>query len=305
MVQKKNKNYIMKGIILIITIHLVLVIGCKNSNQEINYPKPLPDSKALTFMPGIVSNEAPDSLDFNSTFSPDGKAFYFSRSVKGKYVIYVSYFNENTWQQPTPATFNDGAYSNADPMFHPDGTLYYMSNRPKNASDTIPDFDIWFIKEDKEHKWSQPENVSAINSDSTEYYVSFAGNGNLYFASDRSGGAGQWDIYVSKYQDGKYLQPENLGLSINSDSTEHDPCVSKDEQLILFTSVGRQDGFGEGDIYYSIKEKGEWGEAKNIGKHINTPTYEYCSYLTADGKFYFYSSKFNIMWINRNYLIKE
>ena len=285
---------------------VIIAAGCADSNSRIAYPGPTPDSSALVFMPGIVSRTENDSLDFNSCFSPDGKAFYFSRSARGKYNIYVSYFKDNKWQQPILAPFTEEKYNEADPMFHPDGSLYFMSNRPKNATDTAPDFDIWVIKQNNKGEWSAPENVTAVNSDSTEYYVSFASNGNLYFASDRNGGAGLWDIYVSKPTNGKYSKPENLGTAIKSDSSEHDPCVSRDEQLLLFTSVGRKDGYGEGDIYFSQKDKdGNWSIAKNIGNYINTPSYEYCSYFSPDGKYYFFSSNFDIKWIDRNYLIKK
>lgn len=269
---------------------------------QIPYPTPLPDSIALTFLPGIVSK---DSLDFNAAFSPDGKSFYFSRSPHHNYDILVSHHDGKRWQEPVLVPFAETAYAEADAVFAPNGNLYYISNRPRNAADTIPDFDIWFVRPLPNGKWSAPENLAIVNTDSTEYYVAFAENGNLYFASSRPGGYGQEDIYVSKLENGHYTTPENLGPTINSPQSEHDPCVTKDEQTLLFTSVGRPDGYGEGDIYYSKKEPGQkWNIAQNIGKHINTPSYEYCSYLTPDGMYFFFSSNYDVKWIDAAYLLK-
>jgi Tol biopolymer transport system component len=266
------------------------------SAVRIPYPAPLPDTVALTFLPGIVSK---DSLDFNAAFSPDGRSFYFSRSPAGGYDILVSKHDGTRWQEAELAPFSEKQYSEADAIFAPDGNLYYISNRPRDAHDTIPDFDIWFVRPLPNGKWSAPENLTIVNSDSTEYYVSFAANGNLYFASSRPGGYGQEDIYVSRYVDGHYTTPVNVGPTINTDHSEHDPCISSDEQTLYFTSVNRSDGYGEGDIYYSKKTPDKkWNIAQNMGPQINTPTYEYCSYISPDGKYFFFSSNYDVKWVD-------
>jgi hypothetical protein len=174
-----------------------------------------------------------------------------------------------------------------------------ISNRPRNEYDTFPDFDIWVVHPEENGKWSAPENIQQVNSDSTEYYVSLAANGNLYFASNRSGGYGSHDIYVSKLIDGKYTTPVNLGPNINSPEMEHDPLILNDEKVILFTSVNRASSFGEADFHYSTRENADqaWPAAFNLGKPFNTPSYEYCPYITPDLKFFFYSSEYDVKWI--------
>ncbi len=281
----------------------ILLMGCATGNKRevtFTYPLPLPDSGALPFLPGIVSR---DSLDFNAAFSPDGKRFYFSRSSKGKWIIFVTECREDKWSKPVIAPFNETEYSQADPFITNDGTLYYISNRPRDAQDTLPDYDIWFIRPQTNGSWTHPENLTTVNTDSTEYYVSLSSNGNLYFASNREGTHGSHDIYVSRYVDGAYLTPENLGGAINSTQMEHDPMISPDERFLIFTSVDRSDSHGEGDLYYSLrKEDGTWSSAKNMGTEFNTSSYEYCSYLTPDGKYLFYSSNYDVKWIDCNHL---
>lgn len=290
----------MKLLISIYIALFLLVAGCASKKEKtIVYPAPLPDSTVLTFLPGIVSS---DSLDFNSAFSPDGKTYYFCRAKKGKWDIYQVALSPAAKYTVTIAPFSEAKYSQADPFVLPDGTIYYISNRPKNESDTLQDYDIWKVHPNPDGTWSAPENIDGVNSDSTEYYVSISANGNLYFASTRKGGYGGLDLYVSKWMNGKYTSPENLGPSINTTTDEHDPLITPDEQSVIFTAYNRADGYGEADLYYSQKNNHQWLPAKNMGKQFNTPTYEYCPNFSPDGKYFFYSSEYNVKWVDSRYL---
>ncbi|MEJ1239204.1 hypothetical protein WBG78_13800 [Chryseolinea sp. T2] len=291
-----NDNLLLlKSLMSVLFVGIIIQCTSQESAWSTEYPEPLPDSAALRFLPGIVSR---DSLDFNSAFSRDGSKFYFAGSAKGKWIIYMSEWKEGTWNKPVLAPFTELDYSQADPFVSADGTIYYISNRPRNATGPAEDFDIWYVRPQRDGSWSKPENLGAVNSDSTEYYVSVADNGNVYFASNRKGSLGDHDIYMSRYEHGKYSTPENLGPSINSLQMEHDPMIAPDESYMIFTSVDRNDSKGSGDLYYSLRNAdGSWSQAKNMGNKVNTDTYEYCSYVTPDGKYLFYSSEFDVKWI--------
>jgi Tol biopolymer transport system component len=274
---------------------LSLLCGCRET-LKIPYPGPYPDSLAIKFLPGLVST---NGLDFNSAFSPDGQSFYFSRSVNGQWDIFVSQYKGRAWSKPVAVSFGDEKYSEADPAFSPDGKLFFISNRPRTTELTRKDFDIWFVEPTDGGMWSKPKNLFQVNSDSSEYYVSFSHTGNLFFGSSRPGGYGGEDIYVSRLRDGLYILPENLGSNINSSESEHDPCVSSDERLIIFKSENREDGFGQADLYFStIDQTGTWMAARNMGASVNTPGYEYCPYFTPDGEYFFFSSQSDIMWMD-------
>lgn len=279
------------------------ILNCSNSKSDllvIQYPNPRPDSVALPFLPGIVCT---DSLDFNLAFSPDGTTIYFSRSKQGKWAILQSKFDGKNWSVPTTASFSESAYSQADPFVAIDGSIYYISNRPKNEKDTLGDFDIWFVQPHDGNRWSHPINVEEINSDSTEYYVSVANNGNIYFASTRAGGYGGHDIYMSKLVNGKYATPENLGSGVNTLADEHDPLILEEEKYLIFNSFARPDSYGEADLYFSSrKPDGSWDNSKNMGSLFNTPTYEYCPNLSPDKKYFFFSSETDVKWVNSNKL---
>jgi Tol biopolymer transport system component len=287
---------------LISLVTIQCVMNKESAAVSYSYPGPRPDSSALPFLPGVVCT---DSLDFNAAFSPDGKSFYFARSKNGKWKIFVTSFDGEQWAPAKLVSFSEDQYSEADPFIKEDGTLFYISDRPRNTADSTRDFDIWFVRPVAGGGWSVPENVEGVNTDSTEYYVSLAGNGNLYFASNREGGFGDHDIYVSKWMEGKYQPPVNLGPAINSIKMEHDPSISPDERFLIFTSVERDDTFGEADLYYSTHTQKGWSPARNMGPRINTPTYEYCSFQTRDGKYFFYSTGFDVKWIDTRFLPAE
>jgi hypothetical protein len=270
--------------------------------RPIPYPAPTPDTTPLVFLPGHISRNG--SLEFNAAFSPDGKSFYFSLSADRQWDIYVSRHDGNAWGPPARAPFSEGNYSEADPVCAPDGKIYFISNRPKGGADKTADFDIWFVEPLTGGGWSPPQNVTELNSDHDEYYISFSSQGDAYFGSDRPGGFGSMDIYVSRRVEGRYLPPENLGPGVNTTESEHDPClVSADGNLLVFKSENRPDGLGEADLYASrLGHDGKWETAVNLGRPINTSAYEYCCYLTPDQRYFFFSSELDIKWVDAAYL---
>jgi hypothetical protein len=284
---------------VILPLFILVLFACKKETV-VSYPSPFPNDELIPFLPGLIGT---DSLEFNSLFSPDGKSFYFSRNEI--HDIYESRFNGKQWGEPTMTSFSEKEFKECDPAFSPDGNrLYYISTRKRDRHDSIDDFDIWYVEKQGEN-WSAPQNLEIVNSDSSEFYVSFADNGNLYFASNRAGGFGSFDIYVSRYVDNAYTPPVNLGRSVNANHFEHDPFISSNERILIYTSVTRTDGYGKGDLYYSLRDKeGNWSAAKNLGPLFNGPEYEFCPYLTKDGKYFFLTRGSDVKWINAQALLK-
>jgi Tol biopolymer transport system component len=279
-----------------------VVTGCLKMNNRKDsefighYPIPLPETKAIQFLPDIVSSP---ELDFNAAFSRDGNTFYFSRSRNRKYIVYETRFEDNRWTRASRSTLFDTLYSNTDPFITRDGSIYFISNRPKDAADTISDYDIYKLPKGA-NGYDSPISLTEINSDSTEYYVSLSENGNIYFASYRDGNL---DLYCSEMTTQGYRQPKNLGL-INSEFDEHDPFIAPDESFILFTS-SRPGGLGEADLYQSHRVNGNWQEPVNMGDLINTASYDYCPYMTPDGKYFFFSSEMDVKWCDTKILLQS
>jgi len=93
----------------------------------------------------------------------------------------------------------------------------------------------------------------------------------LYFSSDRPGGFGGTDIYVSKWTNGKWSEPANLGKDVNSKGNELFPFVDEKGNL-YFSSDGRA-GLGGLDIFYAqLSADGQQGHVvRNLGEPLNSP----------------------------------
>ncbi|HEY1199905.1 MAG TPA: hypothetical protein VGE79_02940 [Niastella sp.] len=272
------------------------ISSCKQNNPpaSIAYPQPSPGTLPRVFLPGLVST---DTLDFNSTFSVDGKTFYFSRSHNRQYVIFETTYMNNKWQEPVISPLFDTLYSNTDPFIAPDSALYFISNRPKDKNDTTADYDIYRLVK-RPNGYGAPEYLNGVNSDSTEYYVSVSRPGNVYFSSYREGNL---DLFVSRKTGTSYEKPVNLGPVINTTYDEHDPLIAPDESFLVFPS-DRPGGLGEADLYISHQTNGQWQQPVALGHGINTKRYEYCPYLTPDGKYFFFSSEYQVKWLSADVL---
>jgi len=188
-----------------------------------------------------------------------------------------------------------GNYSDIEPAFSTDGnTLYFVSNRPLQKDSAIKDFDIW--KTEKINGiWSEPKNLGVpVNTDANEFYPSVTDNGHLYFTSAYKNAKGKEDIWLSKLVDGKYITPELLSDSVNSELYEFNAFVSPDDSYIIFTSFGREDDLGGGDLYISKRDaNGNWTKAKNLGNKINSKGLDYCPFVSFDKKYLFFTSDRN------------
>lgn len=247
---------------------------------------------------GIVST---DSLDFSAAFSPGGSVFYFCRYENRLTKIY-------SWRkgsQPEIVPFSKTSYSDADPAFAPNGELYFISTRPKDAADTTKDYDIWKVKPLPGGGWSEPVNVEALNSPQNEFYISFTKNGDACFSSNRSGGYGEEDIYTSKYNKGTFEQAQNLGEQVNTKYSEYDPFILPDGKRLIFASSGRPNSLGKADLYWSVMSNSSWTAARHFDAQVNTATRDYCPYIAPHVNQFFYTSDGDVQFMPVSYLPEE
>ncbi len=142
------------------------------------------------------------------------------------------------------------------------------------------------------NEWSKPKNLGPmINSNEWESQPSLSADGRtLYFVSDRRGGLGRRDIWVSHLDDNdQWTKASNLGRSINSQFDEISPFIHVNNQVLYFASNGLT-GFGGYDIFYTEKNPdGNWGKPVNVGRPINNHQDQFSLFITADGKKGYYS----------------
>jgi outer membrane protein OmpA-like peptidoglycan-associated protein len=141
--------------------------------------------------------------------------------------------------------------------------------------------------------WSRPENLGQpVNSNKWESQPSISSDGNtLYFSSNRGGGKGGSDIWVTQLgPNGVWSEPRNLGDSINTDGAEETPFIHPDGRTLYFTSNGHV-GLGGKDIYVvRMKTDGSWGTPKNLGYPINTWQDEMGLFVDASGALAYFAS---------------
>lgn len=267
--------------------------ACAPSHQE------SPASGFLTvpglelFGPGVLSTR---ENELNAAFTPDGRTIYFTRKAGdgGRFaVILVStLLPSGQWSEPQVADFS-GRYADYDPILSPDGSqLLFISYRPVTGETPKRDLDIWVVDRTG-NGWGAPRNLGApINTAGDELYPSVALDGTLYFSScGRPDSKGRCDLYRSRFEAGRYLEPENLGDPVNTPASETDAYVAPDQSYLVFAAYGRADAVGDGDLYVSFFRAGAWSAPRNLGPAINTPGREYCPIVSPDGKFLYFTSQ--------------
>jgi WD40 repeat protein len=139
----------------------------------------------------------------------------------------------------------------------------------------------------EETEWvaTPPQNLgSVINSPNDEPQVAITHSGlSLYFSSDRAGGYGNLDIWVShrKSLDAAWGEPQNLGSVINSKLTEFAPSFSRDDHWMFFPAATslHPGGVGGIDIYMSYRldptDDLGWQTPINLGPAVNSQFNEF------------------------------
>ena len=142
-------------------------------------------------------------------------------------------------------------------------------------------------------RWSVPVNLgSPINTQYSEKHPSASSDGRiLYFASDRPGGKGGLDIYVSqRFENGEWSVPQNLGGSINTPGDEQSPFIHPDGKTLYFSSEGHNN-LGMGDIFMSRLENANvWSPPLNLGYPINTHNNEMGLIVNSTGDIAYYAT---------------
>jgi hypothetical protein len=268
-------------------IFTLLILFLLSLNTGFSYT-PLPDSiywgqtppgdSAKIFAPGLISLS--NRRETKLVFSPGGMECLIGIGSNGTYTILYSNHYSGYWTTPVPASFINISRP-IEPFFSPDSLHIFFTSLS----------DIYECTRENQ-TWSAPVKLpSPVNTSSYEYHPTVTLDGTLYFCSMHENASGY--IYRSKFVNGSYSAVEKLSSVINKHidgqvDGAYDPFISSDESYIIFTSI-RPGGYGQEDQYISYNRNGKWTNPKNIGPLINTSAIEYGSYISPDGKYYFFS----------------
>jgi outer membrane protein OmpA-like peptidoglycan-associated protein len=197
--------------------------------------------------------------------------------------------------------FSDSTQPVAQNIGQPINTLYHDSNVGLSKDGTRlfiykddNEGDIFEARIDELGNWSEPKPLGKhVNTEYSETTVTLSPDGQtLFFASNRKGGFGGLDIWVThKDKKGEWGDAENLGEEINTSLNEDGPFIGYDSKTLYFSSEGGE-GMGGYDIYRVVYDSlsSAWEAPENMGYPINTPDHDIYFAPTKDGKNAFYSS---------------
>ena len=191
--------------------------------------------------------------------------------------------NNTSIAQPLSDSLNLAAKKGAPSLSSDLNTLYYSAEYNENGYGR---YDIYKVTKSKTG-WSLPKNLGQnINTDWWESAPSISPDGQaLYFSSNKPGGYGGIDIYVSyKNERGGWKQAVNLGAAINTAGDEQTPFIHADNKTLYFSSTGWP-GFGGADLFVTYKKvNGSWAKPINLGYPINTNENEQSVAISSNGK---------------------
>jgi len=226
-----------------------------------------------------------EKANFNPLISSDGKSFAFMVSLKFYDAVMFSKLSNGKWSTPvniTPELQVDGDIFIS--CLSADGKLLFLSKDDNYNSDI-------YVSSFNGKSWSA---IVKLNKNiNTKYweshgFISETGD-QLIFASDRPGGFGGLDLYVSRKVNGDWGPAVNLGPEINTEFNEDRPFLINNGKSLFFSSQGHEN-IGGYDLFRSdLQSNGLWNKPKNLGYPINTPDDEIFFMPIGDGKSGYYS----------------
>jgi outer membrane protein OmpA-like peptidoglycan-associated protein len=200
--------------------------------------------------------------------------------------IYISHRSGDSWSEPEKISPNiNNKFHDAAASLSSDGQTLFLYYE-EGAGDI-------YVSKLEGSEWTVPEplNKNINNPMFWETSACISADGKkLYFTSNRPGGQGELDIYVSEIDaNGEWGKAVNLGPVINTPFHEDSPFIHADGNTLYFSSDGHP-SMGSNDIFKSELKNGKWSEPVNLGYPINSIDYDGFFVLSPDKKTGYYSA---------------
>ncbi|MBT1705751.1 OmpA family protein [Chryseosolibacter indicus] len=230
----------------------------------------------------LVSSDG-STLIFTSNRSTDE---YKLKSGTNYEDIYISTRQGDSWSIPQKISSNINAkYNDAAASLSHDGKTLFLYYE-EGAGDI-------YVSKLEGSEWTKPvplnRNINTPLFWETSACISADGK-KLYFTSNRPGGKGELDIYVSELDSkGEWGRAVNLGPTINTRGNEDSPFIHSDGVTLFFSSDGHPT-MGSNDIFKSEFKDGKWTRPINMGHPINSIEYDGFFTLSDDKKTGYFSA---------------
>lgn len=205
--------------------------------------------------------------DINPVVTPNEDQIFFTRVLQLRRALFWSNYRDGAWSGPYDIV----------PDLRVDDKFYPTSISPDGKTLLLySDFDYIgniYVSRLVNGTWSPVEKLNEnINTKFWESHATISPDGTkLYFSSNRKGGYGGLDIYVSHIDStGNWGPAVNLGPVINTPYHEDTPFLTEDGKTLFFSSRGHYNMGGYDIFYTSMFDDGEWSVPLNAGYPLNT-----------------------------------
>ena len=247
---------------------------------------------------GIPTNLGPTVnsgfSEWGSSISADGLELYFSPNrtdgygAQGLWVT-TRDAKDDEWGTPVNLgpTVNSSSWDEM-PRISTDGlSLYFQSGRSGGSGDN----DLWVTTRETVHdEWGIPTNLGPpVNTIFADLGPAISSDGlDLYFVSNRPGGSGSFDLWMTTRAapSDPWGEPVNLGSTINSSVGEWFPSISADGLVLFF-----QDDNLDICLTQRRTTTESFGPVVKLPPHINTSGIEGAPYISYDGSILYFSGQ--------------
>jgi len=248
----------------------------------------------------------PSSWEWTLVILPDNVQMYVNSDRpggRGYFDIWRSTreYPDDPWGPLINVQEINSPYNESLPCFSADGlTLYYSDWYTWNTAGDRPggvgNHDLWMrTRLSIDDPWGPPVNMGAtVNSSNAEVAPIVSQDGQiLIFTSNRSGGRGDYDLWMSTRSDveSDWYAPVNLGSVVNSTAYDGETWLSPDG-LTLFFSSSRPGGFGSYDLWLTTRQSRytAWSPPVNLGPAVNSSSGEGAPFFSPDMKTFYFTS---------------
>ncbi len=217
----------------------------------------------------------------------------FPATGQGFTGIYKFKFDDETQKSgvalPLAEQFNTDKRHEASATFSKDGKTMVFARGNDGRKKGDQDVNL-YISKNKKGEWSEPELLQISDPNAWDACPAFSPDGStLYFASNREGGRGGIDLYMSKMdRRGNFRRVRNMGKTLNTPGDEMFPYVSDDRKL-YFASNGHP-GMGGLDVFEAVRE-GREVNVTNMGVPLNSSYDDFGLIFTSEIEGYITSNR--------------
>jgi hypothetical protein len=236
------------------------IMSCDNAAEMVSRPVHFQEENM-----GPLFND--ERSNFNPLISSDGKSFAFMVGLKFYNAVMLTSLSGNRWSPPI----------NITPEIELDGTIFISCLSAGGHTLLLSKNDNFesdiYTSSFNGTRWLPATLLNKnINTRYWESHAFMAEDGNtLIFASDRPGGFGGLDLYVSKKINGDWGTAVNMGPEVNTPFNEDRPFLINGGKTLFFCSQGHHNMGGYDIFRTELQTNGLWSVPANLGYPVNTP----------------------------------